>query len=145
VSIDAMGCNPNIAQSILDAKADYLLAVKDNQPTLHADIKSYFETAPSKEVERVETVGKDHGRIEVRTHTVSHVVDWIDPQRSYPGAPRFPKISTIAMVESRIERGEKIETERRSYISSRALSAAVFADAARSHWQSKTTCTGPST
>ena len=47
VSIDAMGCNPNIAQSILDAKADYLLAVKDNQPTLHADIKSYFETAPS--------------------------------------------------------------------------------------------------
>jgi predicted transposase YbfD/YdcC len=134
VSIDAMGCNPNIAQSILDAKADYLLAVKDNQPTLHADIKSYFETAPSNEVERIETVGKEHGRIEVRTHTVSHVVDWIDPQRSYPGAPRFPKISTIAMVESRIERGDKIETERRSYISSRALSAAVFADAARSHW-----------
>ena len=47
VSIDAMGCNPNIAQSILDAKADYLLAVKDNQPTLHAEIKSYFDTAPS--------------------------------------------------------------------------------------------------
>ena len=134
VSIDAIGCNPNIAQSIVDAQADYLLAVKDNQPTLHADIKSYFETAPSNEVERVETVGKEHGRIEVRTHTVSHVVDWIDPQRSYPGAPRFPKISTIAMVESRIERGDKIETERRSYISSRALSAAVFADAARSHW-----------
>ena len=58
---------PNIAQSILDAKADYLLAVKDNQPTLHADVKSYFETAPSEEVEQVETVGKDHGRIEVRT------------------------------------------------------------------------------
>src|SRR6267154_1439000 len=66
VSIDAMGCNPNIAQSILDAKADYLLAVKDNQPTLHADIKSYFETAPCGEVEQDETVGKDHGRIEVR-------------------------------------------------------------------------------
>lgn len=94
VSIDAMGCNPGIAQSILDAKADYLLAVKDNQPTLHADIKSYFETAPSDEVEQVETVGKEHGRIEVRTHTVSHVVDWIDSQRSYPGAPRFPKITT---------------------------------------------------
>jgi len=44
VSIDAMGCNPGIAQAILDAKADYLLAVKDNQPILHADIKSYFET-----------------------------------------------------------------------------------------------------
>src|SRR5437879_5204439 len=88
VSIDAMGCNPNIAQSILDAKADYLLAVKDNQPTLHAEIKSYFQTAPSLEVEQIETVGKDHGRIEVRTHTVSHVVDWYTAQRSYPGAPR---------------------------------------------------------
>jgi predicted transposase YbfD/YdcC len=134
VSIDAMGCNPNIAQSILDAKADYLLAVKDNQPTLHADIKSYFETAPSDEVEQVETVGKDHGRFEVRAHTVSHVVDWYAAQRSYPGAPRFPQLTTIAMVKSRIERGDKIETEQRSYISSRALSAAAFAEAARGHW-----------
>ena len=134
VSIDAIGCNPNIAQSILDAEADYLLAVKDNQPTLHADIKSYFETAPSGEVEQVETVGKDHGRIEVRTYTVSHVVDWYAAQRSYPGAPRFPQLTTIAMVESRIERGDKIETEQRSYISSRMLSAAAFADGARGHW-----------
>jgi predicted transposase YbfD/YdcC len=134
VSIDAMGCNPNIAQSILDAKADYLLAVKDNQPTLHADIKSYFETAPAGEVEQVETIGKDHGRFEVRMHTVSHTVDWYASERSYPGAPRFPQLTTIAMVESRIERGDKIETERRSYISSRALSAADFAEAVRSHW-----------
>jgi predicted transposase YbfD/YdcC len=134
VSIDAMGCNPNIAQSILDAEADYLLAVKDNQPTLHAEIKSYFETAPSDEVEQVETIGKDHGRIEIRTHTVSQAVDWIDSQRSYPGAPRFPNITTIGIIESRIERGDKVESERRSYISSRALSPATFADAARSHW-----------
>jgi predicted transposase YbfD/YdcC len=134
VSIDAMGCNPDIAQDILDAGADYLLAVKDNQPTLHAEVKSYFDTAPSGEVERCETVGKEHGRLEVRTHTVSHVVDWTTAERSYPGAPRFPKLATIAMVESRIERGDKIETERRSYISSRTLSAAAFADAVRSHW-----------
>jgi predicted transposase YbfD/YdcC len=134
VSIDAMGCNPDIAQSILEAKADYLLAVKDNQPTLHADVKSYFETAPATEVERHETLGKDHGRLEARAHKVSKVVDWIASERSYPGAPRFPKLTTIAMVESRIERGEKIETERRSYISSRALSAQAFANAVRSHW-----------
>jgi predicted transposase YbfD/YdcC len=135
VSIDAMGCNPNIAQSILDAKADYLLAVKDNQPTLHDDIKSYFDTAPSGEIEPFKTIGKDHGRFEVRLHTVSHTVDWYAPQRSYPGAPRFPQIATIAMVESRIERGDKIETERRSYISSRVLSAAAFAEAVRDHWR----------
>jgi predicted transposase YbfD/YdcC len=134
VSIDAMGCQVDIAQSILDAKADYLLAVKDNQPTLHADIKSYFDTAPSAEIERSETVGKEHGRLEIRAHTVSREVDWMTAERSYPGAPRFPKIATIGMVESRIERGDKIETERRSYISSRALSAAAFAEAVRGHW-----------
>lgn len=134
VSIDAMGCNPSIAQRILDAEADYLLAVKDNQPTLHADVKSYFDTAPSGEVERAETVGKEHGRLEIRTHTISHHVDWIASERSYPGAPRFPKIATIAVVESRIERGGKIERERRSYISSRLLSATAFAEAVRSHW-----------
>jgi predicted transposase YbfD/YdcC len=134
VSIDAMGCNPNIAQSILDAKADYLLAVKDNQPTLHDDIKSYFDTAPAGEVEQFKTIGKDHGRFEVRMHTVSHTVNWYASERSYPGAPRFPQLTTIAMVESRIERGDKIETERRSYISSRALSATAFAEAVRAHW-----------
>ena len=134
VSIDAMGCNPNIARSILDAKADYLLAVKDNQPTLHADIRSYFETAPPREIEQVQTIDKDHGRFEVRIYKVSRVVDWYAAQRSYPGAPRFPQLATIAMVESRIERGDKIETEQRSYISSRPLSAAAFADGARGHW-----------
>jgi predicted transposase YbfD/YdcC len=134
VSIDAMGCNPNIAQSILDAKADYLLAVKDNQPTLHAEIKSYFDTAPSDKLERSQTTEKGHGRLEIRSHTVSHEVEWTAPERSYPGAFRFPKLTTIAMVESRIERGDKIETERRSYISSRILSAVAFADAVRSHW-----------
>jgi predicted transposase YbfD/YdcC len=134
VSIDAMGCNPNIAQSILDAKADYLLAVKDNQPTIHAEIKGYFDTAPSNQVERSQVVEKGHGRLEIRTHTVSHEVDWMTPERSYPGAFRFPKLTTIAMVESRIERGDKIETERRSYISSRILAAEAFADAVRSHW-----------
>ena len=108
VSIDAMGCNPNIAQSLLDAKADYLLAVKDNQPTLHAEIKSYFDNAPSDTIERSQTVEKSHGRLEIRTHTVSHEVDWMTPERSYPGAFRFPKLTTIAMVESRIERGEKL-------------------------------------
>src|ERR1700692_2520559 len=134
VSIDAMGCNPTIAQSILDAGADYLLAVKDNQPTLHAEIESYFDTAPPGEVEKVETIGKDHGRFEVRNHSVSQGVGWCAAQGSYPGAPRFPKLTTIATVESRIERGDKIATEQRSYISSRALSAAAFADGARGHW-----------
>src|SRR6201988_1036783 len=89
VSTDAMGCQVTIAQSILDAGADYLLAVKDNQPTLHAEIESYFATAPAAEVEKVETIDKEHGRVEVRNYSVSHKVDWYAAERSYPGAPRF--------------------------------------------------------
>src|SRR5262249_9474806 len=83
VSIDAMGCQVAIAQSILDAGADYLLAVKDNQPTLHAEIESYFATAPAAEVGKDETIGKDHGRFEVRNYSVSHRVDWYAAERSY--------------------------------------------------------------
>jgi len=134
VSIDAMGCQVAIAQSTLDAGADYLLAVRDNQPTLHAEIESYFATAPAAEVEKAETIGKDHGRFELRNYNVSHQVDWYAAERSYPGAPRFPQLTTIGIVESRIERGGTIQTERRSYISSRTLSAAAFAAAARGHW-----------
>jgi predicted transposase YbfD/YdcC len=104
-------------------QGDYLLAVKDNQPTLHADVKSYFDTAPATEIERHNTLDKGHGRLEQRRYSVSKTIDWIASDRSYPGAPRFPQIVTIAMVESQIERGDKIQTERRSYISSRDLSA----------------------
>src|SRR5215467_11269107 len=145
VSIDAMGCNANIAQSILDAKADYLLAVKDNQPTLHADIKSYFETAPSNEIEQVETVGKDHGRFEVRTYTVSQVVDWMPHStaiRAHPALRNSPpspwsKAASSAATRSR-PNDDPISPPARSrpQLSQRPHEAIGA---------SKTTCTGPST
>lgn len=134
VSIDAMGCNPTIAKAIVEAGADYLLAVKDNQPTLHAEIESYFETAPANELDSFQTLDKGHGRLEIRNHTVSSAIDWVGSERAYPGAKRFNDLAVIAMVESRIEKGGKISTERRSYICSRPLSAQDFANAVRSHW-----------
>src|SRR5262245_15509928 len=132
VSIDAIGCNPEIAQAILDADADYLLAVKDNQPTLHAEAKAYFDTAPVAEIDVAETLDKGHGRLEVRIHKVSTALDWFGSDRSFPGAKRFPRLAVIAMVEARVERKGEVSLERRSYISSRALSAADFAAAVRS-------------
>ncbi len=134
VSIDAMGGNPAIAQGILDAGGDYLLAVKDNQPTLHQEVESYFETAPAHELDQDETVGKDHGRLEIRNHKVSKAVDWSGSDRSYPGTRRFPNLAVIGMVESSIEKKGTVSNERRSYISSRALSAEAFGQAVRSHW-----------
>ena len=134
VSIDAMGCNPTIAQAIVDAGADYLLAVKDNQPTLHAEAESYFATAPAEELKTAETLDKGHGRLEVRIHKVSQAIDWIGSERVYPGARRFPGLAVIASVASRIEKKDKTSIEQRYYISSRALSPEAFAEAVRSHW-----------
>jgi predicted transposase YbfD/YdcC len=134
VSIDAIGCNPTIAAAIVAAKADYLLAVKDNQPTLHAEAESYFATAPAEEVKTAEILDKGHGRLEMRTHKVSSAIDWIGSERAYPGARRFPNLAVIAMVEARIENKGSVSLERRYYISSRAISPEAFAEAVRSHW-----------
>jgi predicted transposase YbfD/YdcC len=134
VTIDAMGCNPGIAQNILDAKADYLLAVKDNQPTLHAEIESYFETAPEVEVETCTDIDKGHGRLESRTCRVSKKIDWLEPDRRYPGAFRFPKVAAIAVIDTKVEQKGKISTARRSYITSRPLSVDALAGAVRNHW-----------
>ncbi len=128
VTIDAMGCQTKIAATILDRGADYLLAVKDNQPTLHDDIKRYFDDAPADELETLQTTDGDHGRIEVRRHVVSHNVDWL------AGDSRFPGIKSIAMVENRVERNGETSCERRYYISSAFLLAVLFANAVRCHW-----------
>ncbi len=142
VSIDAMGCNPAIAQSILDAGADYLLAVKSLPPRRRGTTSRRFMPI-SKAISIPHRPRRSSGsRRWARTMVASRSAIIPSPRWSigmprsvaYPGAPRFPQLTTIAMVESRIERGDKIESERRSYISSRALSAAAFADAARGHW-----------
>ena len=134
VSIDAMGCQSGIAEAIVDAGGDYLLATKDNQKTAHAEILLYFDKAPAAEVETLSAVEKNHGRIETRHHRVSHSVAFMSGGRRYPDEPRFKGIKTIAMIETRIEKAGEIKTERRCYISSRALDAAAFADGVRSHW-----------
>lgn len=134
VSIDAIGCNPTIAAAVVEAKADYLLAVKDNQPTLHAEAESYFATAPAEELDVAETLDKGHGRLEMRTHKVSRSIDWVGSARAYPGARRFANLACIAMVEARVEKKGSLSVERRYYISSRHLTAADFAAAVRSHW-----------
>lgn len=128
VTIDAMGCQTRIAATILDRGADYLLAVKDNQPSLHDDIKRYFDDAPDTELQTVQITDGDHGRIEVRRHVVSHTVDWL------AGDSRFPGIKTIAMVESIVERAGETSHERRYYISSAVLTVMLFANAVRCHW-----------
>jgi predicted transposase YbfD/YdcC len=138
VSIDAMGCQSDIAAKIVDLGGDYLLATKDNQKTAHAEIELYFDGAPDSELDVVTDTDKGHGRIETRRHMVSHNVGWMSGSRRYPDEPRFQGLCAIAIVETRIETpaetGTQVKIERRCYISSRKLTAQAFAEAARSHW-----------
>ncbi len=134
VTIDAIACNPAIAADITDAGADYVLAVKDNQPSLRAEIESYFDMAPQAEIDSVVDHDKGHGRVESRRCLVSHNVDWMTSNRRFAGEYRFAKLAAIAMIEATVEKRGEQTCERRFYISSAPLGAERFASAVRAHW-----------
>jgi predicted transposase YbfD/YdcC len=134
VTIDAIACNPQIARSIRDAGADYLLAVKGNQPTLQADIEAAFETAEKGQVEIDVDLDKGHGRIETRTVSVLRQVDWLDGDRRFPGEVRFPDARAIVRVEARTELKDRSRFDVRYSITSSARSAAKLARNTRRHW-----------
>ena len=135
VTIDAIASNPGIAEDIVSHSADYLLAVKANQPSLHAEIERFFADAPAAAVDVHRDIDKGHGRIEERICRLSHQIDWFDGNRRFPGEHRFPGLAAIAMIEARVETRIKAWRERRHYITSRPLSAEQMAEAVRAHWQ----------
>ena len=134
VTIDAMGCQVEIADRIVAHKADYVLTLKGNQPSLEAEVAAYFRTAPAEEIVTTTTVEKGHGRIETRTYAASSCVDWIRSERSYPGAPRFTSIKTLIQVHRRTEHADRCSFDTHHYISSAALDIARLAQAVRGHW-----------
>lgn len=134
VSIDAIACNPQIAQSIRAAGADYLLAAKGNQPSLQADIAAAFEAADMGQVEVDVDLDKGHGRIETRTVSVLRQVDWLDGDRRFPGEVRFPDARAIIRVEARTEFKDRSRFDTRYYITSSARSAAALGKTIRGHW-----------
>ena len=89
VTIDAIACNPRIARTIVEAGADYLLAVKENQPSLHAEMQSYFDDAPADEVESLTLHDKGHGTPTTYwPSSTSHLVNLDSlPWRSAPARP----------------------------------------------------------
>lgn len=135
VTIDAMGCQTNIAQTIVEKGADYLLALKDNQRSLAREVEMYFADMPQK-IDHHETLDADHGRIETRHCMVSPDVDWLTGSKNATGEPRFKKLSMIGMVESTVlhKASGKQSIQKRYYICSTKLSAEQFSAAVRSHW-----------
>lgn len=134
VTIDAMGTQTDIAEKILERGGDYLLALKENRPVLHGDVERFFADAPKDAVTTLQTTDGDHGRLEIRKHTVCHDVSWLFSDRRYAGEIAFPGLAMIGMIESEVERNGKLERARRYYLCSTRLDAATFARAVRAHW-----------
>src|SRR6266705_1498415 len=133
VTIDAMGCQRDIAKKIIDKKADYVLALKGNQGTLREDVEVFAAEQKANgfrdtTVSRHQTVDGDHGRIETRAYTVFHDVAWLQERHNWPG------LQGVVMVESTREIGDKIERETRFYITSLVWLARQLGPIVRSHW-----------
>jgi len=132
VTIDAMGTQANIAQAIRDRGADYLLAVKDNQPTLADSLRDFFaqfEAAPEKTPHSTaETIEKDHGRLETRRCYAFNQL------RCLAKPEQWPDLQSFAVIESERRINGKTSLERRFYISSLPADAQRLARAVRAHW-----------
>jgi len=134
VTIDAMGCQREIAAKIVEKEADYVLAVKANQGTLYEDVVRYFDWALKDKFRQTvyrsyETTDGEHGRLEVRRYYATSDIEWLSQKADWKG------LHTIAMVErERTVLGEETSRERKYYISSLAASAKQLGKAIRGHW-----------
>jgi len=129
ITIDAMGCQQDIAKKIVSKEADYVLAVKNNQEHLYDDLQEAFEQ--DKNILADVQVHADHGRIEKRKCSIISDTDWICRQQNWTN------IHTLIKIESeRNFKGEtaKNEVQTRYYISSHKGDAAFFNHAVREHW-----------
>ena len=133
VTIDAMGTQRAIAEKIVAKKADYVLALKGNQGTLHEDVKLFAAEQKANgfkdtQVGRDKTVDGDHGRIETRIITAFHDMAWLQQRHDWP------RLQGVVMVESTREIGDKIERETRFFITSLAWLASQLGPVIRSRW-----------
>ena len=133
VTIDAIGCQRGIARKIIDKKADYILALKGNQGTLLEDVKLFVNEQKTNgfknaKISRHKTVDGDHGRIETRTYTVIHEVEWLQERHDWPA------LQGVVVVERQREIDGRITQETRLYITSLVLLANMIGPMIRDHW-----------
>jgi predicted transposase YbfD/YdcC len=135
VTIDAMGTQTKIAQTIRDGGGHYVLALKENWPATYTDTKLLFDKPPVGTVfDTHETADGDNGRIATRRHRVCTDVGWMTSDRRYPDEARLPGLAMVGRVETEVERNGEIERQTRYYVCSTRLSAEMFARVVRGHW-----------
>lgn len=133
VTIDAMGCQKTIATKIIDREADYLLALKENHPTLYQAVAQYFDpdndqSYESGHITSAETTERSHGRDETRRCWVTDDLSWL-PQRD-----EWTDLRSLVLIEAERTVEGKTTLEHRYYLSSASLDAAAFLEATRRHW-----------
>jgi len=131
VTLDAMGCQKEIAKEIHEADADYVLALKGNQGTAFAEIKKYLDEAIERKEQGlgfVEKLDKGHGRLETRRYWQSGNIGWFADRH------QWENLRSVGVVESIREIGPQRSVERRYYLSSLPVEIETFAKAVRSHW-----------
>lgn len=133
VTIDAIGCQKEIAATIVDKEADYVLSLKKNQLDLYDDVSVLFDDQMACNFQDIqadcfESVSGEHGRVEVRKYYATEDIEWIRQQHAFEG------FRSVAMVESFRTVNDQTSTHRRIYISSLPADAKKIASAIRSHW-----------
>jgi len=133
ITIDAMGTQTNIAEKIKNKRADYTLAIKENQPNLYAEISEYF--ADEEFLQKIKanngykiTKEKAHSSIETREYYQCDNIKWMDEKNRWKG------IKSIGMISKTINKGEEKTVEKRYYISSLSLDIELFSRTIREHW-----------
>ena len=128
VTADALNCQRTIAAKVVEQEADYVLALKGNQGSLHDDVRRFLADPQRPACATHRTVENDHGRIEIRTSLVCTDIGWLQEQHAWPG------LTAIGRIVRTREMGTKVTTETSYYLLSTALSAARFGEVARAHW-----------
>jgi predicted transposase YbfD/YdcC len=140
VTLDAMGCQKNIAAKIIDKEAHYLLALKGNHATVHEEIEEFFtdaippcatqcaDTAQSDKIDFFQSTDAGHGRNETRRYWQSTDIDWFEDKALWKN------LTSIGMVESLRKVKGKTSIERRYFLSSLPLGAERFGKSVRGHW-----------
>ena len=129
VSIDAMGCQREIARVIIEQKGDYLLSVKENQPTLYHQIEKSFEVLEVEDSD--EQIDSGHGRVEQRKCEVISNLRWIEVAGEWTGLTSIARITRKRFVKSEGEQSQEIAY----YISSSNQGAEKLNTSVRTHWQ----------
>lgn len=128
LSVDAIGCQKSVAGQIVKAGAGYVLALKDNHPTLHAEVALWLDTETEQgRLAVLETTGKDHGRVEVRRYSLSTDIAWLPDRKDWPG------LAAVGRVESYRCVGGKESRECRYFLSS-VTEPETFSRVVRDHW-----------